>query len=209
MIRLLTISSDAYLPLEKMTAPSKAKYAIKWGHYFHQDRHRGNDNIAWDRPARWLRNLAKCDWLFFTGTDVAITNEDIDITALLDPVADFIFSVSADQALQNDVWFMRNNDRSRAYLEQVLAWRDRGDCQNEQDAMQIVFSGCQSHGQMRTLIENGADIRELYNRSPLRCKILPSQWINALPENWKPGDFVLHMANQSLEYRLENFPKYL
>lgn len=231
-ILLLTLASDGYAALAAITEPTKFLYAQKWGYDFRALRHVDLKRIAWERPEFWLRLLAECDWLFFTGSDVMITNPAISLRdrfSLDDNPADFIFAADGN-GLNSDSWIMRNCPATVGFLQRVLAWEGR--VNNEQDAMGIELARARNYvdfalriGDLRKegeppSLELLTRLQVNLSRSDVRVMIMPQRAINAyphehyghtndLPHSWQPGDFVLHMPGKTLEYRIQHMPKYV
>ncbi len=229
---LLTAHSPEYKELAALTLPTKAHYATQWGHQLSIGVHTGWKRVAWERVELWLKTMREgaFDWLFFTGCDAAITNDQIDLESLVKPGVDFIFCCDGC-GLQSDSWLMRNCPESIEFLEEVLSFD--GEVPNEQDAMQLVLSG-------EPILENflfglakgrksgGAECDEalrawyqgILNHSRLICQILPQRKLNAYPHEaygmktptnsgWQPGDFVLHVPGLPLPERMAVFRKVL
>lgn len=225
IIRLLTANSVEYQPLADLTLPSKLAFCKRWGHTLTTLKH-DPDRFPWERPQMWLAELNKedCHYLFFTGSDAGISNLEVDLNQLLfeNRHPDFLFAVD-NNGLQSDSWLMRNCSASRDFLQKVIA--SEGQLNNEQDAMQIILSCTADYGELRRLYDQAGEDRMQFfqremNRTALRCRVLPRELINAMPQehyggtgkelySWNPGTLVVHMPGKSLEYRLEHLSPYL
>jgi hypothetical protein len=219
MIHLFTAHSKAYIPLNDITYPTKVAYAARHGFTCSAVQCEFPD--GWMRPLIWLEALSAIperEYLFWTGTDVAITN--LDFKPVLGEF-DFYFAVD-HHGLQSDSWLLRNCSATHEFLRAVSA--RKGQEANEQDAMQVILSGRPSYASLRWAYDScGSETRESWfarelNKSPVTCRILPREVINGLPHehyggtglehySWKPGCFVLHTPGKSLEWRLEWMPK--
>lgn len=230
-IVLLTAHSKAYTPLNDITYPTKVKYAEHWNRIF-KDRHFSSLSIerefpdGWGRPVLWLdalNTLEYGDWIFWTGTDAAITNLNFQICYLHND-SDFLFAVD-HHGLQSDSWLIRNTPATRKYFQDVYFRRNIDN--NEQDAMQVVLSGLPSYGDIRRAYDWNSKLNredfftQLFNppTATFKSRILPREMINALPHehyggtgkeehSYQPGkSIVLHCPGKSLEWRLEWMPK--
>jgi hypothetical protein len=230
MIRLLTISSDEFLPLAAITSPTKRDYARKWGYEFVQGRHVDVSRASWERAEQWLSNLRECDVLFFTGCDAMITNHSLPLQERFDlEAADFIFAADGN-GLQCDSWIMMSNERTVAYLEELRKYEGREN--NEQDALSVILSGskdyssfCGGFGQFTQggfpMNDEERDRLQLaLNQSRVKVKIVSQRELNAYPHDlyggsnempwsWQPGDFVCHAPGHSLKTRIEYLPTLL
>lgn len=216
---LLTSHSKEYQALADLTLPSKLEYCMKWNCALVAKYHRSGVDIAWDRPRIWLETLERCDWLFFTGADVAITN--FDTPMLPRQPGDFFFAVDHN-GLQSDSWIMRNCGATQDFLRSVIAAENR--FTNEQDAMQVLLSSEPDYERFRQRIDarhnefRNTVFQQELNRSKVHCQIVPRKLLNAYPakfypvcpeDAWDETSMCLHLPGMSLERRLEIFPRYL
>lgn len=228
-IRILSAASESYFPLRDITWPTKVAYAEKWGHSLAHETH-PMQRFPWERVDDWRKNLPDSNWLLFAACDVAITNPDIDITRLIDDSCDFIVC-SDGNGFNADVWILRDCDRSREFLDKVHSLE--GKVAHEQDAIVHVLST--NPPEWRHNIRSFQDgsrsgwapteqlleiVRDEFNQSPVRVKIVPQRELNAYPMkyygygntcwwSWQPGDFACHMVARSLEERIRNFKEIL
>lgn len=228
-ILILSMNSAGYQALADITDPTKWAYADRWGYDYSciVDEGLSGPRNAWRRVDLWREALNQTDFIFFTGTDAAITNPKISLAdrfSLYDTPADLI--VSADgNGLQSDAFILRSSPKTKAYLERVLAWE--GLCRNEQDAMSIELSGANSYGafcgRVGNLRQNGeppsedllAKLEVELNKSEIVVKIVPQKLINAYPNQlyggriaggqnqWEHGDFCLHIPGQTNATRIQ------
>jgi hypothetical protein len=226
-IRLISACSPAYKPLADITEPTKKAYAEQWGYQYesHIDPIYAN---PWNRPVYWKKRLEDVgvgNYIFFTGTDAAITNPNIPLEDILgDEVwPDLFFSVDHN-GLQSDSFIMRSSERSLQLMAKVIALQ--AVCANEQDALQVALSGYKNYGELRVQWDRQSDLsltaffeKEL-SKAYLRCKVVPNRILNALPieyyggtgkepHGWSPSSLILHMPGKDMEFRLKHFPEYL
>ncbi len=228
-IRILSAASASYQSLAEITWPTKVNYASTWGHSyvheFHKPLHHEvgghGSRFPWDRVEHWQRHLTGSNWLLFLACDVAITNQSIDITTIIDDSYDFI-CCSDGSGLNADAWLLRECDNSFKFLEKVLSYE--GILAHEQDAM--VHAMSTNPPEWRANIrsfQNGRRpafyptdelmdiVRDEFNQSPLRVKIIPQRQLNAYPMqyhggtgqewwSWHPGDFACHMVAKPLDF---------
>jgi len=223
-ILVLSACTSTYLPLAKITQPTKTRYAGIHG-YACECRVSPEAGTSWGRVRIWLKALEEVGEngvVFFTGTDAAITNPVTSVESLLRYNADFRFCVD-QHGLQCDSWVMVSNTRTRAFLEAVLA--REGKDNNEQDAMQVVLSGAASYGDLRRRYDMGGEDRWLFftrelNNTPVKCQLTDRRVLNALPHehyggtgeepySWCPLSLVCHFPGKSLDFRLTHFPAYI
>lgn len=227
---VLTACSFEYEALAKITRPFKEAYALSEAYDFFSFAHSNPKRIAWERVSMWKAMLPCCDWLFFTGCDVMLTNSTVKLESFVDNKSDFIFSIDRN-GMQSDSFLLRNCEESIDFLNKVAALE--GKIPNEQHAMDLVLSGepilsnflasMPAHdpkfGTSATpwLLDC---LRKALNKSSLRCKIVKQRELNAYPEqlyggtgkeswSWHPGDFVCHLPGKSLEERIDFFSKLL
>lgn len=235
VIRLLSLWSQEYKPLAEVTYPGKIAYAKKWDYECNYGTHLNVDKIAWDRPRHWLNTLmdiGENDWLWFTGCDVLITNPKIDISIHCDNHFDAIFSNDCN-CIQSDSFLIKNNIRSRSFLKKVIDSEGWNRFSNEQEAMNVVLSPFKHYidfyhhvGFKYGSVELHCRLQEAVNHTDLKVKLVSQKCFNAYDmkkhrsysdgrqwpptdgSNWEDGDLALHMASQSLHYRLRYLPEY-
>lgn len=224
-IRLLTQHSEEYLPLADLTLPGKSEYCHRWGYELVVDPLHPPLS-CWQRPEAWRRHLDGCDWLFFTGTDVMITNHTIDVRDLCAQDKDFIFAADGN-GLQSDVMLFRACPAVADFLDRVRLHEGRG-TNNEQDALSIELSGSRDYmeyccrvGDLRVGGEPPGELlltklQAHLTRSAVRVGIVPQRKFNAYPHtlyggtgwephSWRTGDFICHIPGKKNDVRIEFF----
>ncbi len=238
-LRILSAASESYEPLRSITWPTKVAYAERWGHSLAHETHEplnhepnySGGRFPWDRVDHWRKHLRSSPgWLLFSACDVAITNQSIDITCLIDESCDFIVC-SDGNGLNADSWLMRECDASFKFLEDVASFE--GKAAHEQDAIVHVLSNTpldQRH-KIRTFQDQTrvgwfptpellTIAQEEWNRTLLRVKIVPQRQLNAYDAetygiwgehwwSWHPGDFCCHMVARSLDERIRHLSRIL
>jgi hypothetical protein len=235
-MRLLTADSADYRELADVTAPTKFAYALRWGHECVREEHTeaNRHRLQWERVEFWRRWLPNSGWLFFTGADVAITNQEKPVCHVDDGciAADLIICADGN-GLQSDSWFMQEGPATLKFLDNVLALEDR--VKNEQIAMNLILSGFSPSAPVDALqawaeLQNelmpyhswwpGGGLlercQEVLNRSPVRVQFTEQRLLNAYPSvcygsdgsehwSWRPGDFVAHVVACAMETRISWF----
>lgn len=195
-ILICTAFSSLYEPLHNITSPSKKAYAKKWGLTYVEYNHKAiNFELCRERVIFWRRSLySTSGWIFFTGSDVAITNYQVPPTQWIDDNYDFIIAKDRN-GLQSDVFFLRSSARTINYLNEIS--KRITSSYNEQQGLVDCLETCN-----------------------IKVKYVPSKEVNCYAprlypdgasfENpWAPGSFCLHLAALPNETRLAEFPKYL
>ncbi len=130
-----------------------------------------------------------------------------------------------------DAWLLRECEQSFDFLEKVASLE--GKVAHEQDAIVHVLSTNPPEWRRNIRsFQNGFRpgwyptdelleiVRDEFNQSPLRVKIVPQRELNAYPMkyygysgtewwSWHPGDFACHMVARSLEERISGFKEIL
>lgn len=156
----------------------RTKYAYAARHGFDVSAVRGR--IAKDRPASWSKiplcrqNLDHCDWLWWLDADAAITNSEIDVRRYCDNDADLVATHDAN-GINCGSFLLRNSDGARRLLDKAWARTEFIDHPWwEQAAIAAVLS----------------------EDDTIKVKVIPQRAINSYPENWQPGDLVIHLAGK-------------
>ena len=227
-ISLLTAHTSEFQPLADITDVSKRLYALKHGYEYYQ-RHiptrRDNatcSDLSVDRISLIRAVLSgTTDWLWFTGTDLLITN-------LCTPLTNFIkdadlYCAGDVNGLHCDSLLLRNCQQVDKFLDLSLMFVEKYHV-NDQDAYAIVLSGHKTVESYETSVSgDGVDESTLsarLNRSDVKVEILENRYFNCVPPHhyqrdepyeqmWRPGYFCLHMHGKALEYRLRHMPRYL
>lgn len=233
---LLTHATTDYQPLIDLCEPARQEWCSRFGwtrkhHILHYTPPLVPGN-CWQRPQVWLQELQQCDWLFFMGADTLITNRTIDPQQFMTDDVDFV--IAQDGAgIQSDVWFMRNCPVCIDMLKWCYEQGPRC-CLHEQDALNAYLTNTQNGPAFWKLMghrvlwhgiplpdDQAREIAEFATRSPVRTRIVPQRALNAYHPRartnipplgnsaWRPGDFVVHLAGATLEYRLKFFQEML
>lgn len=223
---LLTAATSEYAPLARITDMTKEIYARKHGYEFRTEVMHETSRIAWQRVDLWLKHLRSLelgDWLWFTGTDVMITNYEVKLDKFIGKNVDLVFAADVN-GLQCDSLLMRNCLANWKLLKDVQTFE--GHVSNEQDALVAVLSGYLRPVAYEMGLSYEAErkpyrsIKKALSYSDVRIKIIQNKYFNCCPPGhyrrdepasqvWRPGYFLLHMHSKSLQYRLEHMPAYL
>jgi hypothetical protein len=233
MIHMLTGWSRAYESLAQITYPGKLAYAKKWGYECEFFLHHENESrkMAWERPAAWLRALQKMpeyDWLWFTGTDVLLTNPEKDIAHYADNHFDGIFANDCN-VIQSDSFLMKANERTIELMEKLTEAFSDTRFRDEQEALNVLLSPCESYYEFYATVgfnygttELQSKLFDLVNHTDAKIKVVTAKYFNSMhgahiPKHgpatdgsrWSPDDLVLHMGAQTLDYRLKHLGDYV
>ena len=132
MNTLMTSSSAGYACLNDLTAPGKSIYSARWDCHFIDRRMYGpnSSETSWGMRLRQVLVELDClgadDMIWFTGTDLLVTNHRINVFKLIHAKADMLISVdhhrsSAHWEANNDSYVVRNTASVRRFLKNVLA----------------------------------------------------------------------------------------
>ena len=196
-IATLADGDGEWVKLSRLTFPNKRAYAEKHGYgfvaetqVFHEKGGDGKDKP--DRPAPWtkipliLRLMSEYNWIFWTDADAVITNPEIKLESLIGEDCDFI--VGSDQNGMNTGHFLiKSTEESWRFLRE--SW-EREHLTNdgcfEQAAMGEWLRANVAHFEKKTK----GDKPPAMDR--LTMKVVDQRVMNSYPNNWQPGDFVLH-----------------
>lgn len=179
-ITLLTASTPAYWDIMQKSAPNKLEYCLRWKIQLAMKVH--VTMSPWgEREQYMLQSLEECDWLWFMGADTLIMNQTLDVRNFLNNDFDFIIGKDI-MGINNDVFFLRNNAKSREFLRRVLALNTSlGD---DQRAMNVVMNEM-------TDFKVSIVSQKLFNAYIFKeYAYYPKDLVEG---NFELGDFVLHL----------------
>jgi hypothetical protein len=224
-LKIFTASSREWVEVADITRPTKVEYAKKWGHLFEQRIHRSPMN-AWERPVFWMSCLGNTDWVFFTGADVAITNQDFDVTTLIDKNCDLIICCDC-YGINTDSFLVRNCIAMKTLFYKV--WQKKGQYSSEQEAMELLLCNRNTSKEMTDALPPrdfsgkppSSELVEAYakemKRGGYRVKLVPQKALNAydvglyghlnVKGGWEQGDFALHVPGLPIATRIEALKK--
>lgn len=190
-ITVMTICSDSYWPLMKLCMPDKLEYCLRHNYQLSIKKCiLPIQTFMYEREVLMLEDLKGCDVLVFTGADTLITNLSIKLEHFIENF-DFDFLIGKDvNGINNDVFFLKNNERSITFLKWVIDARTT--FSTDQDAMKVYV-----------------DLK-----TDFRTVIVPQKLFNAMPYwlynykndgggTWKPGDFIFHCPGLPFDSRVK------
>jgi len=145
---------------------------------------RKNTEIA----LKTLERFPDCEWFFHRDCDSIITNMDMKLEGIVKFFVDADIITGQDQAgLSMGNFLVRNTERAKSYLREILDGIDNHGYEHEQDFM-------------------WKNPREF-------VKAAPNTWLNAYDcearlepldslQNWQEGCFLVHMAGMNIEQRM-------
>lgn len=235
MIHLLTGWSNQYEVLAHQTYPGKLAYAKQWNyscrHFVHQYTPLEARLMMWERPSQWLRSLQEMpegDWLWFSGCDVLITNPSVDIAKFCDNRYELICATDC-HVPQLDSFLLKKCLNSIQFLKSIIEAKKDDRIKDEQEAAAVILGEFDTYTEFYThvgfmfgTVEQHCRMFDAMNHSPLLVKLVTSKYFNSLHRvhirnnlppgdggHWNPGDLVLHMCCQSLDYRLNNIGDFI
>jgi hypothetical protein len=206
-IGVLDCHNHDYDHIADLTLPLKKKYCSLHGYDFISYTFGEIGRFpTWGRVLGLKKHLGDCDWILYLDTDTYLTNLEVSIE---DYLGDFhvAFGVMPDfntgkpTHISTSAILMKNSAWSLTFLD--LWWKQKkfdsepyhknlhgstggyGGKFYEQSAIHFLWDHC--------------------DQCRKRIKILPNMWFNSRESNWKPGDFLIHFANQPKIPRMYKF----
>lgn len=170
-----TLHTPNIRDIGEFTAANKAAYCHRHGYRFVVETDRLGPAFA--RPASWSkillvrRELEAADWVLWTDADAMIVNPAVRLESLADPDADFVIAKDRN-GINAGVFLLRSCPAAFKFLDRV--WSETSFIDHywwEQAAIMYVLD-TGAHG--------------------LRVKHPPKGAMNAYPEDYRPGDFIIH-----------------
>ena len=196
IVTLLTAASESHWPIMELSLPNKAEYCAKHKIQLDARKHVNIEYIHGERQLFSLDALDHCDWLFFNGADTLIMNQQVDVRVFIDPYYDLIIGLDVN-GINNDVLLLKNCQKSRTFLECVLAMKNL--CPNDQVAMAHTIQNLPG-------FKTKAVHQRLFN------SYLYKEYPYHKTDNggtFELGDFMLHLPGLPVERRLELMNEYL
>lgn len=150
----------------------------------------------------------ECEWFFWTGCDVIITNFNIKLEDLIDN--DYHLLIAKDiRNINADVFLVRNSEQGRNYIRFITSKFE--ECKDKRNAAGDKWE------EQQVMIDSQEQFKDI-------TKIIPQKKLNAYsyglygvdpksaPYNageWEKGDFIFHNPGWNLQDRLGLFPRYL
>jgi hypothetical protein len=203
-IAICTIYDEPYFGLAETTVKkNKIPYCQRWNY----DLHAKVSDFEFDPGFTKIKFLLDImenrdyEWIYWCGADTMIMNRAISLESIIDEKFHFIITTCGGPDLNADSFLIRNSRQGRLWLETILLLQDyyKNDCWKEQRAM----------------IDN-------YQRPPWNqiTKVVAPRTFNSIlwetygdpnrdpatePEQYQPGDFLIHLAGHKLDFRVKKF----
>ncbi len=180
----------------ELSAPNKLEYCLRHEIQLMLAVHGriGTDGNWGERPFFMLDalNTYECDWLWFMGADTLITNMQIDIRSLCNPMKDFIIGVDVN-GINNDSVLVQNTREAKEFLKRVICRRG---VPTDQHAMHIEK-------------ESGIRLDQVNQRLFNSYKYDEYEYGDQPDGTWVEGDFVIHFPGMKGERRVELMREFL
>ena len=194
-IAVLYLSDNDFKDVSAFTLPAAQSWARRHGYMLHEVFNPlCGRNIQWHRvrELELLLNLGPdLDYVLHLDADALITNPAIHLEDLIEKYGPFDIAMSREisGAWNDGVCLFANTQRTRDFLQ--VAWEMEGpDVTSMNGAIQKLFDA-------GTLADY------------VRLVEIPKREFNSYPDDWKPGDFVLHTPGHSNNMRSMIFRKML
>jgi hypothetical protein len=189
---MLVSSDDSYWPLSEFTEPNRREYCERHGVTL--DVRRQTHYKPWGQRNEFMLDaLEKTDWLIFMDTDTLITNMRVAPADVVDPDADMTIGTDF-HGINNGVFFLRNSDAGRSFLERVLG--ARGKAEHDQAAM------------VRLMGETPQFKVRIVHQRNFNSYLCGEYGRHADSGTWRQGDFVLHLPAMDFEKRMRLMKEY-
>jgi hypothetical protein len=170
------------------TEANKRAYCERHGYAFHCPREGKSD-----RPPSWEKLLVLADatreseWAWWIDADAIVTNPEIRLESLIVPGRDMV--VAADvNGLNCGVFGLRSCPWSRLLLADAWA------CD------QFINHEWWEQAAIRHLLRDPDRMA--------RVEVIEQRRMNAYPDTWQPGDFILHLPGMANEERAAVFDRF-
>lgn len=213
MFILTSYYTPDYYPLvEKTWEENKVPYCEKHGYSYNLLRFRWNGMPdAQELKIKHLKNIcnsaAEDDWIWWTGTDLMITNFLIKLENIVD--TDYHWIIASDfNGINADSILIRNSELGREYLNLIETMLPTiNHWEGEQHAIKITHKDYSHIVKVIPQREINSYQMDLYKN---RSEYAGSNWLDDLETdgNWQPGDFVVQWPACSLHQRLQLFEQY-
>jgi hypothetical protein len=218
---ILTCYTPNLSDIGNITSKNKQDYCKKWDYTFLLEIQEYNNqlkNIYFTKIEYTLRMMnlyPNIDWFIWIDHDALIMNFNIPLTNFIDENLDFI--VGEDwNGLNSGVFFIRNCDASKHFLEAVLQFQSteldrllKPSWWTEKEQMPMF--------ELRHLLRSKIVHHSLFNSYLITPR--PDndwRWHNMGPSNlpyitvvYQPGDFILHFLGDFEDNKMKNINKYL
>lgn len=135
---------------------------------------------AWSKikAIQSVMSTYKYDWIFWTDADSMITNHKIKLESLVDKNYKYIGNIDYFGNLNSGQFLIKCDYWSLDFLKKLYAHEEFID-HPWWENMAIIWE-----------YENNEDVKSKF-------KLIDCRLINSYPQNWQPGDFIIHFAGTS------------
>lgn len=193
-VAVVTGHDAAQAAVAAVSSPNKAAYCRRHGYDFVDV----TDGFDPGRPAAWSKlkfvrdRLAYYDWVFWSDADSLVMRSDVPLEAFLDERYDVILTHDdlgvGVHHVNTGQFFVRNTPWAGRFLDE--AW-------GQTDFL---------HDR---LWENRAVIHLLERRDESRkVQVVTQRRFNSYPQNYRPGDFLIHFPDLPNDRRVELMRRY-
>ena len=207
----LTICSKEFSPLEHLTLPTKLENAGRYDYTVRairspsdgQREDRMNANYGYRTQAILETLESGADYVWFTGADLAIINQEVDPHIFLFEDEDIIIACDA-LGLNNDSWFIKNSPNAKRLLRGILNYRYAAPY--DQTAMHMLLGLQWPPIPPQSSLPMQHSVILANSQTPLRVRIDPQRLYNSYakeilewagrpndPGVYSEGDFVVHV----------------
>jgi hypothetical protein len=192
---IATLYTPEYAKLGKFTARALRAYAKRRGY----DAIVGTASLDATRPPAWsklvlveryLRTNPACTWLMWIDADAVIANPEKRLEDLVDESIDFLAAEDRSACVINTGVFLVRN------------------CSATLDLLRRAYAKVQYiHHPWWEQLALAEALRECGDT--VRARVVRRRLLNALPEEYQKGDFIVHYAGSSLETKLKGVKRTL
>ncbi len=214
-ISLLTYHSPGISALAELTDAGKAAYCRRRGYDFHSvEVNRGeNEALGWKRLHLIQGMLASgdCDWVYYSGADVLLTNHTVALEGIIDDKADFMYTTDA-LMLNNDSMLFRNSLSTRLFIETVCKMEAEflNSQYREQGAMwKMITSEANWATKAVRLPQRSINAYNYANYTHLGEPYTSAKDTDGNDGQWQPGDFAIHFPGMYLEQKISQVQDFL
>jgi len=191
-LTVVTLNDEVMAPVARITSARLREYAkLRRYPLLHYEK-----LFDPSRPAAWSKIRAvrsallsrQSEWVMWLDADAIVMNLEFPATRLIDHQVDLIFA-SDQNGLNSGIFLIRNCDWSLRFLESADFL---GEVHLDPDGYNPLWE----QSTFKHLIRNFVEVEA-------RIKILPQAVMNSSRENYRHGDFILHLAGLTNEERLK------
>lgn len=190
-LTLVTLADEAMAEVALRTGQRLERYARQHGYSLLRYR----APIDPSRHPAWNKVLAvkhallsrQSEWVLWLDADAVVMNFEFPATQLIREDRDCLFA-SDFNGLNSGVFFARYGDWTLRFLEAAYFL---GDINHDPDG----YGPKWEQNTFKLLLTHFNDVRD-------RVAILPQRAMNSYPDDYRPGDFILHLGGMTNQERL-------